>query len=240
MACHGGPNIIEDNLIFCADAVNTKSYPGIPWGVWYDIGSSGFTGSLTNMAASNHTSGASGYFTFDGSNESVFFTSGIKISVPPITISSWMKRNGSQANWASPISGRQTSPSEAAFDFAVYSGDELRYTWELQSSSWNYDPSITIPNNEWVMCAVSVTSSAATLYMFELDGTVSKGTNTMTHNSATFPFDSAGDFTIGEDPVSGNNRFFKGDISTCLVYSKALSQTELQQNFDAQKERYGL
>ena len=237
MATEYNPKIVIDNLIFCADAGNTKSYPGSGT-TWTDISGKSFSGALTNMTASNHTSGASGYFTFDGSNESVFFTGGIKTNVPPLTISAWIKRNGTQANWASPISGRQTSPSSKCFDFAVYSGDELRYTWENQSTSWDYDPSITIPNNEWVMCAVSVTSSAATLYMFELDGTVSKGTNTTTHNSGIYPFDSAGDLTIGEDPVSMNNRFFKGDISTCLVYSKALSQTELQQNFDALKDRY--
>ena len=234
MALVHSPKIVTDNLIFNADAGNTKSYPGSGT-TWTDMGSSGFTGALTNMTASNHTSGASGYFTFDGSNESVFFTGGASISIPPITIISWMKRNGAQADWASPISGRDGSNS--AFDFAVYSGDELRYTWENQSTSWNYNPSITIPNNEWVMCAVSVTSSAATLYMFELDGTVSKGTNTTTHNSGTYP---PGDLAIGEDPVSSNNRFFKGDISACLVYSKALSKTELQQNFNALKRRYGL
>ena len=119
----------------------------------------------------------------------------------------------------------------------MYSGDELRYTWELQSSSWNYDPSITIPNNEWVMCAVSVTSSAATLYMFKLDGTISSGTNTTTHNSGTFPYDAAGEFTIGQDN-NGGSRYFDGDVSMGLVYSRALSQTELKQNFDATKHRY--
>ena len=234
MALVHSPKIVTDKLILCVDSANTKSYPGSGT-TWTDMGSSGFTGALTNMTASNHTSGASGYFTFDGSNESVFFTGGASISIPPITISAWMKRDGAQAEWTSPISGRDGS--SAAFCFSVYSGDELRYTWENQSTSWNYNPSITIPNNEWVMCAVSVTSSAATLYMFELDGTVSKGTNTTTHNSGTYP---PGDLAIGEDPVSSNNRFFKGDISACLVYSKALSQTELQQNFNALKRRYGL
>ena len=235
MATEYNPKIITDNLIFCADAANTKSYPGSGT-TWTDISGKSFSGALTNMTDSNHTSGASGYFTFDGSNESVFFTGGASISVPPITISAWMKRNGTQAGWASPISGRDAS-APVAFCFSVYSGDELRYTWENQSTSWNYDPSITIPNNEWVMCAVSVTSSAATLYMFELDGTISKGTNTTTHNSGTYP---PADLTIGEDPVTNNTRFFKGDISTCLVYSKALSQTELQQNFDTHKVRFGL
>ena len=27
MACHGGPNLVEDNLVLCLDAGNTKSYP---------------------------------------------------------------------------------------------------------------------------------------------------------------------------------------------------------------------
>ena len=50
MALVHSPKIVTDNLIFYADAVNIKSYPGTPWGVWYDMGSSGFTGSLTNFS----------------------------------------------------------------------------------------------------------------------------------------------------------------------------------------------
>ena len=233
---YNSSKIVIDSLFFCTDAANTKSYSGS--GItWSDISGKGFTGTLTNMTDSNHTSGVSGYFTFDGTNESVSFSGSAKVSIPPLTISAWIKRDGNQDSWASPISGRQTSPASHCFNFNVYNNDELRYNWENQGSSWNYDASITIPNNEWVMCAVSVTSSAATLYMFELDGTVSKGTNTTTHNSGTFPYDAAGEFNIGQDN-NGGSRYFDGDVSMGLVYSRALSQTELKQNFDATKHRY--
>ena len=233
---YNSSKIVIDSLFFCTDAANTKSYSGS--GItWSDISGKGFTGTLTNMTASNHTSGVSGYFTFDGTNESVSFSGSAKVSIPPLTISAWIKRDGNQDSWASPISGRQTSPASHCFNFNVYNNDELRYNWENQSASWNYDASITIPNNEWVMCAVSVTSSAATLYMFKLDGTISSATNTTTHNSGTFPYDAAGEFTIGQDN-NGGSRYFDGDVSMGLVYSRALSQTELKQNFDATKHRY--
>ena len=233
---YNSSKIVTDSLFFCTDAANTKSYSGSGT-TWSDISGKGFTGTLTNMTASNHTSGVSGYFTFDGTNESVSFSGSAKVSIPPLTISAWIKRDGNQDSWASPITGRQTSPSSHCFNFNVYNNDELRHNWENQSASWNYDASITIPNNEWVMCAVSVTSSAATLYMFKLDGTISSATNTTTHNSGTFPYDAAGEFNIGQDN-NGGSRYFDGDVSMGLVYSRALSQTELKQNFDATKHRY--
>jgi len=110
MACHGGPDIVEDNLVLYVDAANSKSYSGSGT-TWNDLSGKRFTGTLTNMTASNHTSGVSGYFTFDGSNESVSFSGSAKVSIPPLTISAWIKRDGTQDTWASPISGRQTSPA---------------------------------------------------------------------------------------------------------------------------------
>ena len=63
MAASSGPDIIDDGLIFCVDAKNTKSYPG-----------SGTT--LTDIAdkKTNTISGATfgdGVFSFDGSNDRI-------------------------------------------------------------------------------------------------------------------------------------------------------------------------
>lgn len=37
-----------------------------------------------------------------------------------------------------------------------------------------------------------------------------------------------------------DNRFFLGKISTTQVYNRALSPTEIQQNFNALRGRYGI
>ena len=36
MAVHGGPNIVEDDLVLCIDAANAKSYTGTGT-AWTDI-----------------------------------------------------------------------------------------------------------------------------------------------------------------------------------------------------------
>ena len=45
MACHGGPDIIEDNLVFYVDAANTKSYSGTGT-TWNDISYNGNNGTI--------------------------------------------------------------------------------------------------------------------------------------------------------------------------------------------------
>jgi hypothetical protein len=45
--------------------------------------------------------------------------------------------------------------------------------------------------------------------------------------------------SIGYD-TSRNNYPFKGNISQALIYNRALSQSEITQNYNAIKVRYGL
>ena len=45
MACHGGPDIVEDNLVLCLDAANTKSYPGSGT-TWTDISGKSHNGTV--------------------------------------------------------------------------------------------------------------------------------------------------------------------------------------------------
>ena len=66
MGSSAGPNIIDDGLIFCVDAKNTKSYPGSGT-TWSDLSRSGNHGTLTNSPTFNST----GYFDFDGTNDQV-------------------------------------------------------------------------------------------------------------------------------------------------------------------------
>ena len=249
MASHGGPNIIEDNLYICFDAANTISYPGIGTGTtWYDM-STGFVGIMSNMTASDYTSGAPDYFTFDnsvsddaaGHKQSIDITSLTpSITIPPITWVSWLRRK--QSCFSTTPIGTTDQLESPGTDWKRYmmeigNIDKLQYYWSTQSSSFNWNPNITIPEDEWVMCAASVSSSSATLYMFELDGTISQGTNTTTHVSATYPI-TDGPFSIGKLPYEINNTYFGGDIAIVQIYTKALSQAELTQNFNATKNRF--
>ncbi len=251
MGLEHSPKIVTDNLYFCVDAANIKSYPGSGT-TWTDM-STGFVGIMSNMTASDYTSGAPDYFTFDnsvddddaGHKQSIDITSVTpSISVPPITWVSWLRRKQSCFSTPIGVSDQLEHPGTnwKRYHMRVDNGDKLRYHWNSQSSTYNYNPNIDIPEDEWVMCATSVSSSSATLYMFELDGTISQGTNTLsggeTHVSATYPIP-GGPFSIGKIPYEINNKYFGGDIAIIQIYSKALSEAELKQNYDATKTRFG-
>ena len=65
MATNGGPNIIEDGLVFAVDAANKKSYPGSGT-TWADLAGSN-NGTLIN--GPTFDSGNGGSIVFDGTND---------------------------------------------------------------------------------------------------------------------------------------------------------------------------
>ena len=70
MSVNYNPTIVTDNLIFCLDAGNVKSYPGS--GItWTDLSGRGKNGTLVNMEIEDYINSNGGYLNFDGSNEYV-------------------------------------------------------------------------------------------------------------------------------------------------------------------------
>jgi hypothetical protein len=80
------------------------------------------------------------------------------------------------------------------------------------------------------MFAVSVTSSAATAYLYDTGG-LRTAVNTVTHTSTIMD-----DIKVGQDDAGG--RFLNGSIAQALIYNRALTATEIQQNYLATKSRY--
>ena len=64
------PQIVTDNLVFCLDAANTKSYGGSGT-TWTDLSGKGNNGTLTSMNGSNYNSANGGYLDFDGSIDQI-------------------------------------------------------------------------------------------------------------------------------------------------------------------------
>ena len=110
--------------------------------------------------------------------------------------------------------------------------ENVGYHWNNASNTWGWNSGVTVPNQEWCMIAITVTSSVATAYLFGSSGTNS-ATNTVSHGSTTLNA-----IKVGADVST--NRYFDGRISVAMVYNKALTASELTQNFNALKGRYGL
>jgi len=90
---------------------------------------------------------------------------------------------------------------------------------------------VTFPLNEWFnVCMVYDGSNVYGYYNSTLDKSFSASGNLKTINS----------LNIGCHDPGTTGGFFNGKISISQIYNRALSSTEITQNFNAQKGRFGL
>lgn len=224
MASHSGPDIIEDGLVLALDAANTKSYGGSGT-TWSDL--SGKENDGTINGSPSYTSTSPKYFTF-GSNSKYIQISNDISNVSEGTFIAWIKRNGTQNGWAGIIGGRDSTYSAMHFGG---SGVNLRYSWN--SDHWGWDSGLLIPDGEWCMCAISISTSSGIAYVCQSSG-IESATNSASHSSTTI-----GDIEIARDDYS-SSRWYDGDISQVSIYNKALTAAEITQNFNALRRRYNI
>jgi hypothetical protein len=82
--------------------------------------------------------------------------------------------------------------------------------------------------NGWAQCVASISGSSATLYVNQ-----SSATNTLTHGSQTFS-----QFRLARDTIVP--RFLVGSIAIARFYNRALPRPDIEQNFNANRARFGL
>jgi hypothetical protein len=136
-----------------------------------------------------------------------------------VTITTWIKRNGTQDSWAGIVTSREgTSPESLNF------GDdhELRYTWN-DNTTWWFNSELTVPDGEWTFAALVVEPTKATIY--KSDGTTySSKTNKEPHDVQTFN----GITCVGQDRDANNPpRFVTGRIDDVRIYNRSLSEGEV-------------
>jgi hypothetical protein len=81
---------------------------------------------------------------------------------------------------------------------------------------------------------VSITTSGTTATLYINENSVSSAAFTSTNNSTA-------SFNIGRITVPAPpSEYWNGSISNLQIYNRALSATEISQNYNAQKSRFGL
>jgi hypothetical protein len=226
MALFHSPSIVTNGLVLCLDAANRKSYPGSGT-TWTDLSGNGRTGTLTSMDGTNFNSANGGSLTFNGSDEFVQ-CAGSALTLTTATFVAWIRRNGSQGTYDGILLSRGTNVTGMQF----YSSDQLGYIWNNAINTYTWNSGLTVPDLTWCMVAVSVTSTTATTYLCQSGG-ITSATNTVSHTSTVID-----DIKVGQDDFGG--RFFTGNVAQASLYNRALTATEVAQNYNALKGRYGL
>jgi len=228
MGFNYSPKIVTDGLVMYLDAANSRSYPGSGT-TWRDLSRGGNAGTLVgNPTYSNNP----GFFTFSANRNVSTALSNISLSAA--TFIAWVYPTQTQAQYTGIIFNRTGFGGSTALatGMNLFTNNSIGYHWVDTNFSWN--SGLTIPNNQWSMIVMSINSTAATAYLCQSSG-ITTATNTTSH-----PPISGLNFFIACDPGFTADRAFIGRIATSMIYNRALSATEIQQNYNTQKPRFGL
>jgi hypothetical protein len=225
----GIPDIVTSGLTLNLDAGNPYSYNPLNTGstTWTDISGNGKNGTLTN---GTYYSG--GTIVFDGTNDYVSLsTSGLISGWSALTYNVWV--NVSQ-NPSYIFPGFiSTYTTAVALNTSVGSWETGRGLWyEVDTVNGNYEsgsPGLnTFSLNTWFnVCMVYDGTNVYAYYNNSLDKQF----------SASGVLKTISDIRIGNTFQYG---FLNGKIAVAQIYNRALSASEVQQNFNALRGRYGI
>jgi len=235
MGVYAGPEISSDGLVLSLDAGNVKSYPGSGT-TWTDLSGRGNTGTLTNGPTYSSTNGGS--IVFDGVDDytSISNNSLLSFGTNSFTINLWITRT--TTNSFNPIITTYNNYSggySTYFYAGIYSASNVYDTgFTILTSGGSHITTLSaipITNNEWIN--VSVTRSGDNITLYRNGSFYSTASSSGNDWSGTGRPTLIGGGVAGTTPLNGN-------ISQVSAYNRALSATEIQQNFNALRARFGI
>ena len=214
-------NIITDGLILNLDAGFTPSYPTTGT-TWYDIAGDTFQ----NYNQSGNVGFSNGYFSFGGSNTGNFQGTPPNIT-NEFTLGCWFRLTGTLTGGGPTM--LRSDPLGFLMEFGD-AGTNKMAVYAVFSDGARSLSSDTLTENIWYYGTFTVKSnSSMNCYV---NGVLQ---SSLSIPSSTF---SVSSYTLYAGYNAGE--YYYGDIAIVQLYDRALSQTEIQQNFNAQKARYGL
>ena len=216
-------NVVTTGLQLYLDAGQAASYPGTGT-AWTDLSVNSRNGTLTN--GPTYSSADGGSIVFDGTNDFVQCSGSLTLTAA--TFVAWIRRNGTQGQYDGVLFSRGTSVTGMNFQVS----NQLGYHWNNAINTYGWQSGLTVPDLTWCMIAVSVTSTTSTAYLCQSSG-ITSATNTVSHGSSLFD-----DIKLAQDDAGA--RFFNGSIAVAQLYNIALSASEVSQNFQADRARFGV
>ena len=218
--------IVTDGLVLSLDAADRNSYPGSGT-TWTDMSGNGNNGTLTNGPTFSNNS-----IVFDGVDDYVTIPNSSTVQVDSFTLEGWVY----PLDDTNPPSGQgfHIMRKEGSFILTHHWNSSQRVgLWMQRSSTTSWEATFSstpVPINTWSYIVATYDNLATRIYNNAVQvGTVSRP---------------------GTTKVSTNAILVNGQVSNSLpknynlagvkIYNRALSASEVAQNYNAQKSRFGL
>ena len=240
MGAYVGPEVVTNGLVLCLDAANPKSYSGTGTS-WFDVSSEQNHGTLVNSPV--YSTDNSGRFNFTASSDqyaTVQHTSKLSDEIFSqtlfSTLESWVNVSTFQ-NWTCMINqafgasySNTTGPglwsNSTGYQFVVAAGVNSNPTGGSRTLSY------TANTNQWYHIAGTIQGTDMRMYV---NGVLHQSTTTsilpVTSNTSTI--------TIGKRATTASPSI-AGSLSQIRIYNRPLLATEILQNFNATRGRFGI
>jgi hypothetical protein len=221
-----GPDIVADGLVLYLDAGSPNSYRPDFGTTWKDM--SGFNNSGSLINGPTYSSANGGSIVFDGVDDNVDCGNQASIQlVGDMSILSWIK----VTDFSKPrgIASKCAVNIANPYDYYLLSGKPnlLRGNGgTFASHAATNSPSLGV----WQHIAVTMLGTQVTHYL--------NGSSNGTGAISVATTNGANNLIIGNR--NDNVTDFGGNIAITQIYNRALTSTEVLQNYNAQKSRFGL
>lgn len=218
MAVKAGPRVVKEGLILHVDAAVSRSYSGTGLTVNGLVG--GIGGTLVNGVGFGTTD--NGYFIFDGSNDYINFGNSSTLQQSTGSLSAWTKAS-------SPGSGyRGIIAKQGAYGLFYTDSVLVAYDWAADTPR---STGINIADNTWKNVVLTYQSGVSNGTRIYING-VSVLTTTITI------FNQINNLFGGAE--ANANQFASCQVSSFKMHNRVLTASEVLQNYNVTKRRYGL
>ena len=232
-----GPNITTNGLVLALDAANSKSYVSGST-TWFDL--SGNNNTETLVGSPTFSSTNNGGLVLNGSSQYATASDSTSLRPTLFTFDTWFMPTsfGSFNNIiVKPVNGPSWSPPYLSYMIRLESnGTILNCATNTGGTYRNLSTSYTFLANTIYNVSFTFNSSTGAAVAY-LNGNILSST-TFTAGAITY---AALPVLIGASYGSiPTGEYFAGSIYSVKMYNTILSSTEVQQNYNGQKSRFGL
>lgn len=231
MAFSNGPTVVTSGLVLALDAANRNSYPGSGT-TWFDLSGNGNNNTLTNGPTFSTVN--QGSIMFDGIDDFCQGTIPSTTFSGASTIVAWWKRT-SMKQWSAIFSNNVGTTSCNLFTYQDTTNlIGINQAGVSAAGTWI---DLGTHDNLWIFGALvlqgSTNGSTVQVYAYK-QGSLLTSTGTLYWTLST-----GTSYYVGRHWQSAV-QVLNGDIPSIYVYNRALSISEITQNYNSQKSRFGL
>ncbi len=224
MGFYRGPRLITNGLVLYLDAGNTKSYSGGT--IWTDLSGYGNHGTLSGCTFDSSNFGS---IAFNGNNY-VSINDDPNLNFSIFTYSGWLLNTDTNLNWNRVLSKKDLFTDNDGYEISLYTGTGTDMYISGAGNTFAVINNINWINTGWHNLVVIFNNTVVSVYfdnVYKGQGNI----NPVVSNSRPL--------FLGKINSESTTQW-EGKMGNVSMYNRVLSTSEVLQNFNALRGRYGI